>query len=211
MLDVLGARIGTLLAQPVVVFFLAGLLALLLWCFYIRRVRMKLHVLITASLMLALTLLLSEIQLYHFPQGGGVTLGSMVPLILLTRCFGAEVGVLAGFLYGLIHILQDPFLLHPVQVLFDYPLPYMTVGLAALLPKHLLLSVILFFTGKFLCHFISGAAFFASYAPEGTSPILYSLTVNLSLQVPECIICCILLKLLPTERLLSAMGERSLR
>ncbi|MBQ9614836.1 MAG: energy-coupled thiamine transporter ThiT, partial [Selenomonadaceae bacterium] len=59
----------------------------------------------------------------------------------------------------------------------------------------------------FLCHFVSGLVFFSSYAPEGMSPVIYSLTVNASLMIPECLICCLILKLLPVRRLLSAMGE----
>ncbi len=158
------------------------------------------------ALMIAFTALLKEVRIYHFPQGGSVTLGSMIPLLLLSHCYGARVGMLAGFLYGLLLILQDPFILHPVQVLFDYFLPGMMVGLAGLFPsRRILISAVGVFVGKFFCHFISGVVFFSSYAPEGMSPVLYSLVVNLSLQVPECVICCVILRFLPVERLLAAM------
>ena len=207
MLDTLSAHIGMILQEPVTVFFLAGVFVLLVSGFYIRRKRLTIYEIVNISLVIALTVLLNEIRLYHFPQGGSVTLGGMVPLLLLTHCYGMRIGMLGGFLYGLILIVQDPFILHPVQVLFDYPLPYMAVGLAALLPRHIIASAVVVFAGKFLCHFISGIVFFASYAPEGMSPVLYSLMVNLSLQVPECVICCLILKFLPVTRLLSAMKE----
>ena len=63
---------------------------------------------------------------------------------------------------------------------------------------------------KFICHFISGVVFFASYAPEGMSPIIYSLTINASMIIPECIICCALIKFLPTERLLNLIKNEEL-
>ncbi len=206
-MDTLGENIGILLGEPATLVFLAGVLALIAGSLYMRRIRLTVHEVITISLMLAFTILLNEVKLYHFPQGGSVTLGGMVPLLLLTHCYGARIGVLAGFLYGLVLILMDPFILHPVQVLFDYPLPHMAVGLAALFPRHMMASVIAFYLGNFLCHFISGVVFFSSYAPDGMPAVIYSLIVNLSMAVPECVICCVILKLLPVSRLLAAMRE----
>ena len=81
------------------------------------------------ALLMALALILSQFRLYHFPQGGSVTLGAMVPLLIISFRYGAGVGALAGFVFGLIQIIQDPFILHPLQVLFDYPLPYMALGI----------------------------------------------------------------------------------
>ncbi|MBO4401479.1 MAG: energy-coupled thiamine transporter ThiT [Selenomonadaceae bacterium] len=161
--------------------------------------------------MVALAFLLSQIQLYHFPQGGLVTLGSMVPLLLVSFRYGAKAGALAGFLYGLLQIIQDPFILHPVQVLFDYPLPFMAMGLAGFFPRRMILAAALSFAGRFACHFISGVVFFASYAPEGVSPVIYSLTANATYIVPEMLICCVILKVLPVERLLAAMDKNSQR
>ena len=165
--------------------------------------------LIKISLMVALAFLLSQLQLYHFPQGGAVTLGAMVPLLLVSFRYGAKSGALAGFLFGLLQIIQDPFLVHPIQVLFDYPLPFMAIGLAGFFPQKMILATVLAFIGRFACHFISGVVFFAAYAPEGMSPIIYSLTVNASLMIPEMLICCAILKFLPVERLLAAMDKNS--
>ncbi|MBQ7705838.1 MAG: energy-coupled thiamine transporter ThiT, partial [Selenomonadaceae bacterium] len=69
------------------------------------------------------------------------------------------------------------------------------------------LSTLLAFCGRFLCHFISGVIFFASYAPEGISPIIYSITANATYLVPELIITCLILKILPVQRLLDTMDK----
>ncbi len=197
----------TLMQNPTSIFALLGVLILIVAAFQVRHVKFTTVILINISLMLALTMILNFLRIYHFPQGGSVTVGGMIPLLLISFRYGACVGTLAGFTFGIITIFQDPFILHPIQVLFDYPLPYMAIGLAGIFPQHKLTGTLLAFSGRFICHFISGVIFFASYAPEGLSPIIYSLVTNASLIVPETLICCVILKLLPVERILSAMKE----
>ena len=198
-------NIFTILENPAASFALLGVLVLIFFGLYVRKIKLSTRTLINISLMLALSIILHQLRLYHLPQGGSVTLGGMIPLLLISFRYGAGVGTLAGFLFGLITIIQDPFILHPIQVLFDYPLPYMAVGLAGIFREKIFLGTILAFGGRFICHFISGVVFFASYAPEGTSPIIYSLVTNATYIVPEMIICLTILKILPVKRLLAAM------
>ena len=177
---------------------------------------MKLHLttrqIVFAALMIAATLVLEQLRIFHMPQGGSVTLGGMVPLILLAYLEGPVVGAIGGCLYGFLNMMQDPYILHPVQVLFDYPLPYMCMGLAGLLPAHRIASTALAFVARFACHFISGVVFFASYAPEGMNPAVYSMVFNATYLVPDFIICFIILKLLPIQRFSShCRNNKSLR
>ena len=177
--------------------------------FYFRKIHFTTRMLVNVALMLAMAVILHQLRLYRMPQGGSITCGSMLPLLLISYCYGPWVGCLGGFIYGFFNIIQDPYLLHPIQVLFDYPLPYMGLGLAALWPAHRYASTLLAFTVRFACHIISGVVFFASYAPAGTSPLIYSLIFNASYLVPECVICFILLKILPIDRFLEAMDSKS--
>ena len=209
MLNQILENLQTIFDSPSSMFVLLGVLLLIVFCMYARRIKFSTRMPVYISLMLAVTILLQQIRLYHFPQGGSVTLGSMIPLMLLTYRYGASVGVFAGFIFGIINIILDPFILHPVQVLFDYPLPIMAVGLAALYEKNIIVSTFLVFAGTFTCHFISGVVFFSSYAPEGSSPVIYSFTVNGMMIVPEFLICCVLMKILPVQRLVSAMDRDS--
>ena len=187
-------------------FALLGVLLLIFFVLRIRRIKFNIHILINISLMLALAIILSELRLYRLPQGGSVTLGGLIPILMISFKYGAEVGTLAGFLFGLITIIQDPFIVHPVQVLFDYPLPFMAMGLAGMFQEKIFLGTILAFAGN-ICHFISGIVFFASYAPEGTSAVIYSLVTNATYIVPEMLICLAILKFLPLKRLLAAMDH----
>ncbi|WP_425057711.1 energy-coupled thiamine transporter ThiT [Sporomusa carbonis] len=36
-------------------------------------------------------------RLYHLPQGGSITLGSMLPILFMATYYGPEVGYLIGF------------------------------------------------------------------------------------------------------------------
>ena len=207
MLETFLENVLTLLQNPTSVLALFGVLILIAAAIQARKIKLTTKTLVNVSLMLALATVLHFLRLYHFPQGGSVTLGAMVPLLMISFRYGAGVGTLAGFTFGLITILQDPFIVHPIQVLFDYPLPYMAMGLAGLFPQRKIFGTIFAFAGKFVCHFISGVIFFASYAPEGMSPIIYSLTTNAALLVPEALICCAILKFLPVERILLAIKQ----
>ena len=200
-------NLSEILEHPDSAFALLGVSLMIFFLLHIRRIKFNIHILINISLMLTLAIILSEIRLYHLPQGGSVTLGGLMPILMLSFRYGAEVGTLAGFLFGLITIIQDPFIVHPVQVLFDYPLPVMAMGIAGLFQERIFLGTILAFAGNYICHFISGVVFFSSYAPEGTSAVIYSLITNATYIVPETIICLILLKVLPFKRLLAAMDH----
>ncbi|WP_302177207.1 energy-coupled thiamine transporter ThiT, partial [Megamonas funiformis] len=140
------------------------------------------------GLILALTIILHSIRLYHMPQGGSVTLGGMISLILLSLYYSPSVGYLAGFIYGFINFIQDPFILHPLQVIFDYPLPYMLLSIVGYFKRTILLGASVAIIARFLCHFFSGIIFFADYVPVGTSIYTYSLIFNITYLLPELII-----------------------
>ena len=200
-----------LLTSPTSVLALLGVLALILGMLRVRRIEFSIHLIVNIALMLGLAIILHQIRLYHMPQGVSITLGGMVPLLLLAYRYGPGIGALGGFLFGLINMIQDPYILHPVQVLFDYPLPYMAMGLAGLFPQRILPGTALAFFTRLICHVISGVVFFASFAPAGQSPLVYSLIFNGTYLVPEFIICAVILRLLPLERLLVAMDPQSPR
>lgn len=198
-------NIAMIFEQTTSVFALAAVVALIFAFAYIKKVKLNTQMMVHISLMVALTVILHTFRLYHMPQGGSVTLGAMIPLLLIAFRYGPIVGYLAGFVYGLFNLLQDPYILHPIQVLFDYPLPYMALGLAGYFKDRMLLGAIVGSCGRFICHFISGVVFFASYAPSGTSPYWYSFVFNATYLLPELMICLFILRVLPVKRLLLQM------
>lgn len=195
-------QLSLLLAAPTTIFTLIALIAIILAFIRIKKITITTSTIIHVALMVALTVILHMFRLYHMPQGGSVTFGGMVPLLFIAFRYGPAVGYLAGFVYGLINLIQDPFILQPVQVLFDYPLPYMAIGLAGYF-KNIYLGAFIGILGRFICHFISGIVFFANYTPAGMSPYWYSFIFNVSYLIPELIICIIILRILPVKRLLT--------
>src|SRR5207244_10813364 len=82
-----------------------------------------------------LTTVLSQIRVYKLPQGGSITAGSMVPIFYVALRWGFRWGLLAGLLAGVVNYIIEPFYVHPVQVLLDYPIAFGAIGLAGLLQR----------------------------------------------------------------------------
>ena len=55
---------------------------------------------------------------------------------------------------------------YPLQILLDYPLAFGCLGLAGFFKKYALVGVVVGVTGRFVMHLVSGAVFFAEFAPE---------------------------------------------
>ena len=89
------------------------------------------RVLTEAAIAVALSFVLGLFVLFKMPFGGSVSL-EMIPLILLSLRQGRRVGVVAGATYGLLDLAIDPFVVHPLQLLLDYPLAFGVLGLAGL-------------------------------------------------------------------------------
>lgn len=205
----LGGSFKEIITNPLTLLTLIACLLIFLLLIKSKNIKFDTKMITTIGIALALTTILDMLKIYHFPQGGGITIGAMLPIILISFAYGPIVGMLTGFLFGIISLFMDPYILQPVQVLFDYPLPYMALGCAGFFRNHKISGAIVAIFLRFLSHFISGVIFFGSYAPEGTSPILYSLAVNGSLIGADGIICIVILSILPVNRLIKAMRSKN--
>jgi thiamine transporter len=130
------------------------------------------------------------------PEGGSITLGSMVPLIWFALRRGLRWGVEAGTIYGLVHIALFGEIYYPAQVLLDYPLAFGALGLAGAFGKKPIIGVGVAILGRFIFHLISGAIFFGEYAWTGWNVWAYSAVYNASYLVPEFIISAIVIFIL---------------
>lgn len=200
-LATLGENFNTIFKSPLTLITLVGCAILLIAFIKFKSLKFNSKLIARIGLAIALAFILDMIKIYSLPNGGGsISLGSMIPIIIISFVYGPSIGLFTGFLFGLFKLILDPYILNPIQVLFDYPLPFMAVGVAGFFKnKYLGASVGMLL--RFISHFISGVVFFGSYAPEGISPIIYSLSVNGLAVGGELIICLVLLTLLPVERL----------
>jgi thiamine transporter len=150
----------------------------------------------------ALATVLSYIKIFSFPQGGSVTAGSMVPILWLALRRGAKIGVFAASVYGLVQLVVEPFIVHPAQVLLDYPIAFGMLGLAGLFQKRPFLGVNVGIIGRFLAHLVSGIIFFSNYAPEGMHPVVYSTIYNGGYLLAELVISIYVIYLLQESKVL---------
>lgn len=194
-----------LMKVPSAALCLFALFFLLVALLKIKQVRLSVSMAASSGLMLAIAVILTAFPFYRMPNGGSVTLGGMLPLFFISFAYGPEVGMLAGFAYSLMNLVMAPYILHPVQVLFDYPLPFMALGLAGCFPRHHMAGITAAVAVRLFFHFLSGVVFFGSYAPAGTSIYLYSFVTNLTYLLPNLVICLVFYRLLPVERFLSLM------
>jgi len=155
----------------------------------------RLSTLVEGALMVAAAFALSFVKVFQMPlYGGSVTLGSMVPILVFAARHGVGPGLLAGTIHGLIQLIVEPVIVHPLQVILDYPLAFGLLGLSGLFGQRVIAGSIVGITGRFLSHFLSGVVFFASYAPKGMNPYVYSAAYNASYLVPELVISLVILR-----------------
>jgi thiamine transporter len=144
----------------------------------------------------ALSVVLNYIKIYQLPWGGSITLGSMVPIMLLAYRRGVKVGIMAGIVFGLVQMALEGYIYYPLQIILDYPLAFACLGLAGLFKKQPLIGIVVALTSRFLSHFISGVVFFAEYAPPEMGPYIYSAIYNGSYVLGEMVISGIIIYLL---------------
>lgn len=154
--------------------------------------RKDLQRLVEVGIAVALVAVLSQVRVYKLPQGGSITAGSLVPIFYIALRWGGTWGIVTGILAGVVNYITEPFFVHPVQMLLDYPVAFGAIGLAGLFQRRPVVGIIIGGAGRWLAHFISGVVFFASYAPKGTSPTVYSAVYNGSYMLPEVIISVVL-------------------
>ncbi len=140
----------------------------------------------------ALASVLARIIVWEMPQGGSITAASMVPIFVFALRWGAGWGALAGVAFGLLSNIGRFFVATPVQFALDYLVAFAALGLAGLFPRQPILGVPAGGAGRYLAHVVSGVVFFASYAPKGTSPLIYSILYNGAYMLPEVVISVIL-------------------
>ena len=204
-LATLGENFKTIFSSPLTLITLIGCAILLIAFTKFKSLKFNSKLIARIGLAIALAFILDMIKIYSLPNGGGsISLGSMIPIIIISFVYGPSIGLFTGFLFGLFKLVLDPYILNPIQVLFDYPLPFMAVGVAGFF-KNKYLGASIGMLLRFISHFISGVVFFGSYAPEGISPIIYSLSVNGLAVGGELMICLVLLAFLPVERLVKML------
>ena len=169
-----------------------------------KDVRITTKMLVYASMSIALAFVLSYIRLFRMPQGGSVTPGSMLPIMLFSYIFGPIPGIMTGIAYGFLQYIQDAYMVHWAQLLFDYPIAFGMLGLAGLNRKNIIVGSSIAVFGRFVMHFLTGILFFAEYAGD-QHVVLYSLGYNGTYLVAEYVICIVIALLPPMKSMVNQL------
>lgn len=143
-----------------------------------------------AGITIALSFALSYIKFFEMPQGGSITLASLLPVMLFAYVYGPKKGLLVGFIYGILQAVQDAYIIHPAQFLLDYPIAFSMVAFAGVFANikaldkvpqvKFALGAVLAGVLRFFSHVLSGVFAFSAYAIDSgaTNYWIYSLAYN---------------------------------
>lgn len=194
-----------------IVWIMAGVIILVYVLFFTlskkRATKTKAKSIAFAGIMVALSFGLSYVKIFSMPQGGSLTLFSMLPIMLYAYMFGPREGLMAASAYSVLQCVQGVYYLHFLQFLFDYIIGFSVLGLAGLFykskmrirlpiekvdkvwikglfstinnfPLPLVLGMTIGFVARYLASVIAGYVFWGEFAPMGQHPLLYSVVYN---------------------------------
>ncbi len=174
--NITGAGYGLIVVIAIALFAIVG--------FFLNgdgKAKMSVRQLTFSALCLALAFVFSNIKLFKLPMGGSVTIFSMFFVTYIGYLYGPRVSLAAAFAYGILQMVVDPYIISVPQMLCDYILAFGALGISGFFYKNknsLFVGYIAGILGRFVFSVLSGVIFFADYAPEGMSPLVYSAAYN---------------------------------
>ena len=155
------------------------------------------------AIMVALSTVLSLIKIIELPNGGSVTVASMLPIVVAVYRHGWAWGTGTALVNAVIQMLlglnnfsyfttwQSLLAL----ALLDYIVAFLVFALAAVFKRvikqqnlAMLLGVTLACVLRYACHVISGATVWAGLSIPDEAALLYSLSYNATYMMPEALI-----------------------
>lgn len=137
--------------------------------------------------------------------GGGITVCSMLPLVLIAHRYGTPWGIFSALVYsvlqlvlGINNVQYAPTALSAIGIiLLDYILAFTVVGCSACFNKviknrrtSIVAGICVTFFARFLCHFLSGVIIWEAIMPNelNWAPAIWSAAYNGSFMLPEILI-----------------------
>ncbi|HZK88165.1 MAG TPA: energy-coupled thiamine transporter ThiT, partial [Anaerovoracaceae bacterium] len=147
------------------------------------------------------------------PQGGSVTAFSMLPIVICAIFYGLRRGLMAGMCVGLIDLIFNPYVIHPIQMILDYPLAFGALAFSALFftKKFGIIPAYLFgVTCRYFCAVLSGIVFFGQYAPEGFNAVTWSIWYNLTYLGAEAVLTTLVLSIPNVRKIIYRLREKAI-
>lgn len=165
--------------------------------FFMKPMQTKTQKLTVSAVMLALSTVLALvcalIPFLHLPMGGGFTVASMLPIVIVSYMYGVKWGLFTAFTYSVIQIVMDLCLgvngsiimalfmpesedymgiVAAIAILIiDYFVAYTVLGLGGLFRNRIkskegaiVLGVVVAIGLRYLAHIVSGYIFYGAWA-----------------------------------------------
>lgn len=158
---------------------------------------------VESAILIAIGTVLSLIKIVSLPYGGSVTVGALVPIIIIAYRHGTGWGVASGFIYGIVQQLIGIHVLGYVTawysivavILLDYAIAFAVIGFGGVFRKgikdqalSLALGALLACFLRFACHVVSGATVWAGLSIPDEAALIYSLAYNSTYMIPETLV-----------------------
>ena len=146
-------------------------------------------------------------------NGGSITLFSMLVIVLPGYFYGPATGLIAAIAYGILQFVTEPYVVHPLQVILDYPLAFGALGLAGFFHKNknsLLIGYIVGVLGRLFFHCVSGVIFYTEYIGEtgaDAAAIWAGIVYNMSYIIPEAAVSIVLILIPPVTKALKRVKQ----
>ena len=169
-----------------------------------NRTALTTRMLVESAILIAIASVLNEFVAFKAPWafGGSVTLGSMLPLVLISWRWGLKQGLLSAFIFALLQMMigfsnvtYGQTVLQMVAIaMLDYILAYTAYGLGGIFRgkfqnrlAELAAGIVLAGALRFVCHFLSGWMIWDALWPneQGLSGAMYSLVYNGGYILPD--------------------------
>ena len=136
--------------------------------------------LVESAMLIAIATVLSLVKI-DLPFGGGVTIVSMLPLVVVSHRWGWKWGVVTAFVYSVLQLILGldnvgyaaSFVMAVGIVFLDYILAYTVIGLSGVFDGILgktraavAVGIAVTFALRFVCHLITGAWIWGVWMPE---------------------------------------------
>lgn len=159
-------------------------LIMLIYIWDLRKVKLSTKNIVIIGMFSAMSFVLYLIQFVKYPQGGGISLFSMLPTLVLSILYGHRIGITGGLIFGLLKCLNGAVIIHPTQFILDYLLSNMALGLVGVGNNNSKVNLFIRAFGStmlgVLCLVVSGGVFFGEYAPAGMNIWWYAFVYNMS-------------------------------
>lgn len=192
---------------------IAAVITFILYFLDLKKNPINTKQMVIIAMVSAISFILSLIQFIKYPQDGGISLCSMMPVMVLSLLYGRTAGLTGGIIFGLLSMLNGVYVVHPVQFLLDYILARMLLGLAGIFGNDNKVKVILgsafAVTVSVFISFLSGVVFFGEFAPAGMGVVLYSFLYNFTTAGIEGILSIVVIALIPLERFKKQIAKDS--